>query len=253
MGPPRPNPRQGGAQTSEFDGRDQGGDDGDFETASSPDQLLAWNQLALDLATAARRGPTISCRLYSLVNTALYDSWAMFDEDAKGSIYNRPSGDDLEDLLEQAGDLDEGSGLQSLRDAVMAVAANNVIRAVGATLFPGGTLPQTFLDRSVALLDQQLAALSPGTPEAVALRTIAQKLGGAGVCGHQQLCPAGWLESAEQLCRHHRLCGHSKPLRPHQPQGHTRHHLAAAHPARRQRPAPADTALWGSDPLRFGG
>ena len=132
----------------------------------------------MDLATAARRGPTISSRLYALVNTALYDSWAMFDEDAKGSIYNRPSGDDLEDLLEQAGDLDEGSGLQSLRDAVMAVAANNVIRAVGATLFPGGTLPQTFLDRSVALLDQQLAALSPGTPEAVALRTIALKLGG---------------------------------------------------------------------------
>ena len=177
-GAPSPQPAPGGAQTSEFDGRDQGGDDGDFETASSPDQLLAWNQLALDLATAARRGPTISSRLYSLVNTALYDSWAMFDEDAKGSIYNRPSGDDLEDLLEQAGDLDEGPGLQSLRDAVMAVAANNVIRAVGATLFPGGTLPQTFLDRSVALLDQQLAALSPGTPEAVALRTTAQKLGG---------------------------------------------------------------------------
>ncbi len=177
-GAPSPQPAPGGAQTSELDGRDQGGDDGDFETASSPDQLLAWNQLAMDLATAARRGPTISSRLYALVNTALYDSWAMFDEDAKGSIYNRPSGDDLEDLLEQAGDLDEGSGLQSLRDAVMAVAANNVIHAVGATLFPGGTLPQTFLDRSVALLDQQLAALSPGTPEAVALRTIAQKLGG---------------------------------------------------------------------------
>lgn len=175
---PSPQLAPGGAQTSELDGRDQGGDDGDFETASSPDQLLAWNQLAMDLATAARRGPTISSRLYALVNTALYDGWAMFDDDAKGSIYNRPSGDDLEDLLEQAGDLDEGSGLQSLRDAVMAVAANNVIRDVGATLFPGGTLPQTFLDRSVALLDQQLAALSPGTPEAVALRTIAQKLGG---------------------------------------------------------------------------
>ena len=177
-GAPSPQPAPGGAQTSEFDGRDQGGDDGDFETASSPDQLLAWNQLALDLATAARRGPTISSRLYSLVNTALYDSWAMFDEDAKGSIYNRPSGDDLEDLLEQAGDLDEGSGLQSLRDAVMAVAANNVIRAVGATLFPGGTLPQTFLDRSVALLDQQLAALQAGTPEGAALRAIALNLGG---------------------------------------------------------------------------
>jgi hypothetical protein len=175
---PSPQLAPQGPQAADSDGRDQGDEDADSERASSPDQLLAWNQLALDLATAARRGPTISSRLYSLVNTALYDSWAMFDEDAKGSIYNRPSGDDLEELLEQAGDLDEGSGLQSLRDAVMAVAANNVIHAVGATLFPGGTLPQTFLDRSVALLDQQLAALSPGTPEAVALRTIAQKLGG---------------------------------------------------------------------------
>ena len=177
-GAPSPQLAPGGAQTSEFDGRDQGGEDGDFETASSPDQLLAWNQLALDLATAAKRGPTISCRLYALVNTALYDSWAMFDEDAKGSIYNRPSGDDLGDLLEQAGDLDEGPGLQSLRDAVMAVAANNVIRDVGATLFPDGKLPQTWLARSSALLELQLPALSPGNPEAVALRTIAQKLGG---------------------------------------------------------------------------
>jgi hypothetical protein len=167
-----------GPQAADSDGRDQGDEDADSERASSPDQLLAWNRLALDLAAAARRGPTISSRFYALVNTALYDSWAMFDEDAKGSIYNRPPGDDLEDLLEQAGDLDEGSGLQSLRDAVMAVAANNVIRAVGATLFPGGMLRQDFLDRSGSLLDQQLAALSPGTPEAVALRTIALKLGG---------------------------------------------------------------------------
>ena len=177
-GAPSPQPAPGGAGASEFDGRDQGGDDGDFETASSPDQLLAWNQLALDLATAAKRGPTISCRLYALVNTALYDSWAMFDEDAKGSIYNHLSEQDLEDLLDQTDDLDQDSGLQRLRDAVMAVAANNVIRDVGATLFPDGTLPQTFLERSVDLLDQQLPALSPGNPEAVALRTIALNLGG---------------------------------------------------------------------------
>ena len=177
-GAPSPQPAPGGAQTSEFDGRDQGGDDGDFETASSPDQLLAWNQLALDLATAARRGPTISSRLYSLVNTALYDSWAMFDEDAKGSIYNHLSEQDLEDLLDQTDDLDQDSGLQRLRDAVMAVAADTVIRTVGATLFSGGVLPQTLLDRSAALMELQLAALQPGTPEGAALRAIALNLGG---------------------------------------------------------------------------
>ena len=177
-GAPSPQPAPGGAQTSEFDGRDQGGDDGDFETASSPDQLLAWNQLALDLATAAKRGPTISSRLYSLVNTALYDSWAMFDEDAKGSIYNHLSEQDLEDLLDQTDDLDQDSGLQRLRDAVMAVAADTVIRTVGATLFSGGVLPQTLLDRSAALMELQLAALQPGTPEGAALRAIALNLGG---------------------------------------------------------------------------
>ena len=175
---PTPQLAPGGAQTSEFDGRDQGGDDGDFETASSPDQLLAWNQLALDLATAAKRGPTISARLYSLVNTALYDSWAMFDEDAKGSIYNHLSEQDLEDLLDQTDDLDQDSGLQRLRDAVMAVAADTVIRTVGATLFSGGVLPQTLLDRSAALMELQLAALQPGTPEGAALRAIALNLGG---------------------------------------------------------------------------
>ncbi|MCP9905190.1 vanadium-dependent haloperoxidase [Cyanobium sp. BA5m-21] len=177
-GAPSPQLAPGGAQTSEFDGRDHGGDDGDFETASSPDQLLAWNQLALDLATAARRGPTISSRLYALVNTALYDSWAIFDEDAKGSIYNHLSEQDLEDLLDQTDDLDQDSGLQRLRDAVIAVAADTVIRTVGATLFSGGVLPQTLLDRSAALMELQLAALQPGTPEGAALRAIALNLGG---------------------------------------------------------------------------
>ncbi len=177
-GAPSPQPAPGGAQTSELDGRDHDGDDGDFETASSPDQLLAWNQLALDLATAARRGPTISSRLYALVNTALYDSWAMFDEDAKGSIYNHLSEQDLEDLLDQTDDLDQDSGLQRLRDAVMAVAGDTVMRTVGATLFSGGVLPQTLLDRSSALLELQLAALQPGTPEGAALRAIALNLGG---------------------------------------------------------------------------
>ena len=167
-----------GDQTSELDGRDQGGDDGDFEAASSPDQLLAWNQLALDLATAARRGPTISSRLYALVNTALYDSWAIFDEDAKGLIYNHLSDQDLEDLLDHADDLDQDLGLQRLRDAVMAVASNTVMRTVGATLFSGGVLPQTWLERSAALMELQLAALHPGTPEGEALRAIALNLGG---------------------------------------------------------------------------
>jgi hypothetical protein len=177
-GGPSPQPAPGGAQTSELDGRGHDGDHGDFETASSPDQLLAWNQLALDLATAARRGPTISCRLYALVNTALYDSWAIFDEDAKGSIYNHLSEQDLEDLLDQTDDLDQDSGLQRLRDAVMAVAADTVMRTVGATLFSGGVLPQALLDRSAALMELQLAALQPGTPEGAALRAIALNLGG---------------------------------------------------------------------------
>lgn len=173
-----PQPAPGGAQTSELDGRDHGGDDGDFETASSPDQLLAWNQLALDLATDARRGPTISCRLYALVNTALYDSWAIFDEDAKGSIYNHLSEQDLEDLLDQVDDLDQDSGLQRLRDAVMAVAGDTVMRTVGATLFRDGVLPPTLLDRSAELMKLQLDALHPGTLEGEALRAIALNLGG---------------------------------------------------------------------------
>lgn len=175
---PSPPLAPNGEQTAELDRFDQGGDDGDVETASSPDQLLAWNQLALDLATAARRGPTISSRLYALVNTALYDSWAIFDEDAKCSIYKHLSDQDLEDLLDQADDSGQDSGLQRLRDAVMAVAANTVMQTVGSTLFSGGKLPQMLLERSAALMDLQLAALRPGTPEGQALRAIALNLGG---------------------------------------------------------------------------
>ena len=72
--------------------------------SASPDPVLAWNQLALDYASAARRGPTISSRLYALVNTALYDSWALFDDKAHGYLFQRPADFNVDHLLEASHD-----------------------------------------------------------------------------------------------------------------------------------------------------
>ena len=51
-------------------------------TAHGAQIVLEWNRLSLDLAAEARRGPTVSSRLFAVVNTALFESWALFQPQA---------------------------------------------------------------------------------------------------------------------------------------------------------------------------
>ncbi len=138
---------------------DDDDDDDIFDESSSdpsgPDQpangaqlIQDWNQLALDLGTTAGRGPTISSRVYALVNAALYDAWAAFDKEAQGSIV------DLERPI--------GQPSEARTVAAMAMAAHDVLVNVGATLFPGGILPPDLLQRAEALLLQAFEALPSG-------------------------------------------------------------------------------------------
>lgn len=115
--------------------------------SSLPDgQLVSdWNRLALDLAQAASRGPTISSRLYALTNTALYDAWAAFDPMASGSIM---------DLSVTP----HGKG-QPLMAATMAQAAHDVLIDIGASLFGSGGLPANLRSRADVLLDQTLGTV----------------------------------------------------------------------------------------------
>ena len=169
---------------------DGGRDPGDREArpsgasspSASPELVLAWNQLCQDLATLARRGPTISSRLYALVDTALYDSWALFDRSASGWIFH-PDQKVFADSRYSNGGHASGEGVPSqLREAVMAVAADRVLRRVGASLF-NGLLPQALLDRSEALLQQSLSGLVPaaagGSPQAVLAQSLGEQVAAA--------------------------------------------------------------------------
>jgi len=156
-------------------------DDDDDDDDSSSDQpnpghpangaqlIQDWNQLALDLCTAASRGPTISSRVYALVNAALYDAWAAFDKEAQGSIV------DLQRPLGQP------SEVRTV--AAMATAAHDVLVSVGATLFAGGILPTNLLQRADALLLQAFEAL-PSSWRGQRAAAVAQDIGqqvGAGI------------------------------------------------------------------------
>ncbi|MFM8544053.1 MAG: hypothetical protein ACKOAP_03545 [Vulcanococcus sp.] len=143
---------------------------------ASAQVVLDWNQLSQDLAAVAKRGPTISSRLYALLNTALYDSWALFDRKASGSIFNPAEKQALGLLFNNAGQA-AGEGVPSkLREAVMAVAAERVLRSVGGSLF-AGLMPQPLRDRSEALLQRSLAAVGSAIDSGSGFAALAQSLG----------------------------------------------------------------------------
>ena len=155
------------------DDDDQSSSDQSSSDQSGPNQpangaqlIQDWNKLTLDLAIAASRGPTISSRVYALVNAALYDAWAAFDKNAQGSIV------DLQRPL--------GWPSEVRTVAAMAMAAHDVLVSVGATLFPGGILPPNLLQRADALLLQAFEALPPGwrgQRAAAVARDIGQQVG----------------------------------------------------------------------------
>jgi hypothetical protein len=115
---------------------------------SDASTVLGWNKLALDLATGGRRGPTISSRFYALVNSSLYDSWALFDEDAtcqftktdKTSVRS-----ELKQLLENGNTLhggEEDALFDAVRQVTMAIAAHDVWKSVGGSLFGPNGIPK---------------------------------------------------------------------------------------------------------------
>ncbi len=152
--------------------------------------VLAWNKLALELATGGRKGPTISSRLYALVNSSLYDSWALFDEDAKcqfttidkqeiRSEFSRlleiESKDDQEDNSKRP-EVEEDALFDAVRQVTMAVAAHDVWKSVGGSLFGANGIPKGIItiktgigvnDKTTIDLDQLTAQADQLVSQAV--------------------------------------------------------------------------------------
>jgi len=84
--------------------------------AIGADTVFHWNRLGLSLVKKSERGPTISSRAMAYLNTALYSSWAAFDEDARGWISNK-------DALEA---FDAGNQRATLQNFTMAATAHKV-------------------------------------------------------------------------------------------------------------------------------
>ena len=162
--------------------------------------MLAWNQLALDYASAARRGPTISSRLYALVNTALYDSWALFDEKAHGYLFQRPADFNVDHLLEASHEASQqpaatpaepdstnrpspgnphldGNTYDAVRQLTMAVAANSVLHSVGDPLFTAAStkpLLPNLSNQATALQQQAIQLLQATGLDAASLSQLQQ-------------------------------------------------------------------------------
>ena len=148
-----------------------------------------WNRLALDITKRARRGPTISARLSSLINTALYDSHAIFSEDETGYIFNL---DDHSPLKPKG---DDSSRLQT---ATMAVASHRVLLDVGASLFGAAGLPQDLKDRADELLQTSLQTLFPGQGQAVGQARKLETAQGLGQAAADAILAFAWADGSNQ-------------------------------------------------------
>ncbi len=121
--------------------------------------VVDWNQLMLDVAADAGRGPTVSSRLYALVNTALYDGWALLSHTAEPSTPTATGGP-VSEWLALVAELSANAGLgEALTEATMAVAAAEVLKAIGGSLYPGAALPVQWERRIERLLDRNLDLL----------------------------------------------------------------------------------------------
>jgi hypothetical protein len=59
-----------------------------FSRNLSFDSVRFWNKLGEDLVQANLVGPTIGSRAYAILNTAIYDAWAGYNDSALGSVVN---------------------------------------------------------------------------------------------------------------------------------------------------------------------
>jgi len=162
-------PRDQDDATDYDDGADHDNDEDDDDSllpfdppapgAHGPQLVLEWNRLSLDLVAAARRGPTVSSRLFAIVNTALFESWALFQPQADGAVV--PSAPDtLNDQLRRAQKEANKEGVgDGLMQAVMAATAHHVFSTIAASLFADGLLPPTWAERSALLRDQSMRLL----------------------------------------------------------------------------------------------
>ena len=163
---------------------------------NEPDQLIAWNQLSLDIAAASAVGPTACSRLFSYQNTAAYDSWAFFDPKAIGSIYNPGKKNNLFKLLKSAGVSSFtikkfkkiykfSSGLEKkvieagLLRAVIDVSTSQVMSAIETSFFQDEEVPQSLVVKRNNLLNEGLDDLLVlGKRTAKLIRDIAFEVGG---------------------------------------------------------------------------
>lgn len=159
-----------------------------------PDHLISWNQLCLDTATKSSSGPTPFARFFKYVNDTQFDSWALFDPVAIGSIYRVENEKKLTKLLKNVGISSSNlkdfrktykysSGLEKraleagLRGAVADIAAFEVFSEISTSLFKNGEIPQDLLDRAENLLEENLEDLLVlGTKRAELIRNVAVEI-----------------------------------------------------------------------------
>jgi hypothetical protein len=140
------------------------------------DNLLAWNQLCLDTAAKSSSGPTVFARFFYYSNTAQFDSWALFDPLAIGSIYRVEKEKNLIKFLRNIGisssnlkdfrktykhssHLEKRALEAGLRGAVADIANFEVLSGISTSLFKNGKTPQELLDRAENLLEKNLEHL----------------------------------------------------------------------------------------------
>ena len=137
-----------------------------------PDNLLAWNSLALDFATASSSGPTPCSRFFAYVNASQWDAWAVFEDTAIGSIYNQDKQENFIYLLESFeiayNDIAEFKYLyqasttivkeileHAVRQVAMDVSAFNVFSGIETSLFKDG-MPESLVGAAQKLLAKNL-------------------------------------------------------------------------------------------------
>ncbi len=161
----------------------------------SPDQVLSWNDLSLDLAAQSSVGPTPCSRSYAYLNSAIYDAWAFLDPIAIGSIYNVDKQKNIKKLLRKSGVstsnlrkfkkiYNHSSGLEKraleagLRAAVIDESAFGVLSDIAVSFFENGDVPQDLQTSFSELLDTGLDSLDVFDKKTASLiRDIAFEVG----------------------------------------------------------------------------
>jgi len=113
---------------------DEHGDSSTEPSHESAAVVVDWNNLGLDLVRDAERGPTISGRFQAHLNTALYSTWAAFDERATGWLVDTKARTRMSATARHRWARHPAQLRAATRDYAMSVAASQIVEHIGRTV-----------------------------------------------------------------------------------------------------------------------